>query len=66
MPLKLNFPHHASGCLNKIQAAKNEVAEFRNIQQDPEADSILAATDLLLGQALNNIHRLQEMAAQKI
>jgi len=60
MPLKLNFPNHASGCHNKIQSAKNEVIDLRDVQQDPLADSILKDTDRLLGGALANIALIQD------
>ena len=59
MALKLNYSEYAAGALNKIRAARQEVSEFRALQRDPEAMSILAETVGLLDAALDKVAALQ-------
>lgn len=51
MPLKVNYPNHASGAFNKIVAAKAEVNAFRHAQNDPDTERTLKRVAELLAQA---------------
>ncbi len=51
MPLKVNYPNHASGAFNKIVAAKAEVNAFRHAQNDPETERTLKKVAERLTQA---------------
>ena len=58
--MKLNFKHNGSGVLNAIQRAINELAEWRDVQQDPAVDAAMGRTDQKLRSALQDIRDFQE------
>ena len=65
MPLKVNYPNHASGCYNKITAAYNEVIEFRDVQQDPAVNEALARCESLLREARQVVVDIQKNSETK-
>ncbi len=58
--MKLNFKHNGSGVLNAIQRAINELAQWRDVQQDRDVDAAMGRTDMKLRDALQDIRLLQE------
>lgn len=58
--MKLNFKHNGSGVLNAVQRAINELAEWRDVQQDPTVDAAMGRTDQKLRGALQDIRDFQE------
>lgn len=59
MAPKVNFPNHASGIYNKIDAALQENTSFRNVQQDPATDKALSYIDAVLRSARQQVKDLQ-------
>lgn len=59
MAPKVNFPNHASGIYNKIDAAIQENTSFRNVQQDPATDKALSYVDAVLRSARQQVKDLQ-------
>ena len=59
MAPKINFPNHASGIYNKIDAAIQENTSFRNVQQDPVTDKALSYVDAVLRCARQQVKDLQ-------
>lgn len=58
--MKLNFKQNGSGVLNAIQNAINELAQWRDVQQNPDVDAAMGRTDQKLRGALQDIRDLQE------
>lgn len=58
--MKLNFKHNGSGVLNAIQRAINELAQWRDVQQNPDVDAAMGRTDQKLRGALQDIRDFQE------
>lgn len=58
--MKLNFKHNGSGVLNAIQRAINELAQWRDVQQNRDVDAAMGRTDQKLRGALQDIRDFQE------
>lgn len=57
--MRLNYPEYASGAINKIEAARREVADFGGAHSDPAAKAVLGDVSLLLSTALDKVRGLR-------